>query len=86
MSTHVLTGPEAAAVLGVRVETLRAWRILGTGPAFIRYGGPRGRVRYAPSALDSWMEGRTHQSTGEEAVSSQRRVPVQTLTSEGGTP
>ena len=68
MGTVILTGPQAAKLLGVREQTLRAWRVRGTGPAFIRYGGPKGRVRYAQEALDEWLAHRTFESTSQEVA------------------
>lgn len=40
---------EAAANLRVKPGTLRAWRSLGRGPAYIKVGG---RVRYDPADLE----------------------------------
>lgn len=68
MSTSVLTGPEAAELLGVQEQTLRAWRVKGKGPTYIRYGGPRGRVRYAPNDVEAWLTAQKYNSTSEETV------------------
>ena len=42
----LLTETEAAAILGLRPQTLCAWRCRGQGPAFVRLDG--GRKRRAP--------------------------------------
>jgi len=68
MATQVLTGPQAAELLGVQEQTLRAWRVQGRGPKYIRYGGPRGRVRYAPQDVDDWLAGQKFRSTSEEVA------------------
>jgi predicted DNA-binding transcriptional regulator AlpA len=38
---------EVAALLGVKVSTLRKWRLLRKGPKWLKLGGGRA-VRYAP--------------------------------------
>ena len=52
----LLSAPEAAEYLGLRVQTLNIWRVTG------RYGLPYiklGRlVRYRRSDLDAWLESR----------------------------
>ena len=68
MATQVLTGPQAAEMLGVQEQTLRAWRVKGNGPEYIRYGGPRGRVRYAREDVDAWLAGQKFHSTSEEVA------------------
>jgi len=68
MGQEVLTGPQTAKMLGVQEQTLRAWRVRGTGPDFVRYGGPKGRVRYTLEAIETWIAGRTFGSTSEEVA------------------
>ncbi len=43
----------AAAAVGVSLETLKRWRLNGTGPAFCRLGSRR--VRYRLADLDAWL-------------------------------
>ena len=48
-----LNDREAAAYLGVGVQTLRNWRHLGRGPEYLKLApGPRGRVVYEISGLE----------------------------------
>ena len=68
MATQVISGPEAAALLGVQEQTLRAWRVKGKGPRFFRFGGPRGRVRYSLQEVEAWLQRQSFQSTSEELV------------------
>jgi len=78
MSTELLTGPETARLLKVQPQTLRAWRTRGGGPAYVRLGGPRGRVRYALQDVHAFLAARTHSSTSAEVASGSKR--------EGGRP
>ena len=47
---------EVAARLGVTVAAIRKWRLLRSGPGYIKLGGS---VRYAPSTVAAWVEART---------------------------
>lgn len=42
----LLTDKEAAPLLGVAPATLRSWRCRGIGPAYVKFAGLRGGVRY----------------------------------------
>lgn len=48
-----LSPSELAERLGVPQKTLAEWRSNGTGPAYQRVGR---HVRYAPSAVNAWLE------------------------------
>jgi hypothetical protein len=52
----------AAAALGVRVATMRAWRLNGRGPAFARIGRC---VRYKPSVLAQFVSAGERVSTSD---------------------
>ena len=42
-----LTDIEAAGFLGIAVQTMRNWRHVGKGPAYLKLSpGPRGRIVY----------------------------------------
>jgi len=47
-----LTEAEAAARLGLKVATLRAWRHQGRGPAYVRLGRA---IRYLSSDIDDFL-------------------------------
>ena len=48
---------QAASYLESSQQTLRRWRKLGVGPAYVRM--PGGRVRYRTSDLDAYLESAT---------------------------
>jgi hypothetical protein len=50
---------EAALVLRISPEALRAWRHSGEGPPFIKLGSrPKSRVRYSEADLREWLANR----------------------------
>lgn len=62
----LLDSKEVAAVLGVRVQTIRAWRVRGGGPRFTRLGRGRGcRIVYDLAEVQRWLERNTYASTSE---------------------
>lgn len=66
---RLLRSAEAAALLGVKPQTLAVWRLRGCGPKFIRCGrGPSSPVAYRRSDLDAWLAARTFASTSEETA------------------
>ena len=54
---EALTESDAAARLGLKVATLRAWRHQRRGPAFVRLGRA---IRYLASDLDEFLEANRH--------------------------
>jgi hypothetical protein len=52
-----LTEADAAARLGLKVATLRAWRHQGRGPAFVRLGRA---IRYLAIDVDSFLQANRH--------------------------
>jgi predicted DNA-binding transcriptional regulator AlpA len=48
----LLTRTEAAAILGVKPDTLNHWTWKGTGPESVKVGG---RVKYSRADLASWI-------------------------------
>ncbi len=51
-TTRALTEREVAALLGLSVATLRAWRHRGKGPRFLRLGRS---VRYLPADVADFV-------------------------------
>lgn len=49
---NLWTTERAAAYLGVTRQTIYNWRVLGYGPAAIRY---RGALRFRPEDLTAWV-------------------------------
>jgi predicted DNA-binding transcriptional regulator AlpA len=44
---------ELAAMTGLKVKTLRRWRVFGKGPRFHKLGGS---VRYELRDIEAWLE------------------------------
>jgi len=59
----LLTQREAAALLCLSERTLERFRVVGTGPPFIRAGR---LVRYREDDLESWIASRVVSSTSQE--------------------
>ena len=56
----LISASAAAALLGLRVNTLRRWRIHHNGPRWIRMGdGPRARIFYRSSDVENWLSEHT---------------------------
>jgi len=66
MSSRFLTTAEAAERLRTASQTLRLWRLRGSGPKYIKPS--RSRVLYAEEEIERFLEARTYQSTSEETV------------------
>lgn len=62
-SNEALTESDAAARLGLKVATLRAWRHQNRGPAFLRLGRA---IRYLASDLDEFVNANRHTPSSEE--------------------
>jgi predicted DNA-binding transcriptional regulator AlpA len=50
---RALTDREVASMLGLKVSTLRAWRLRADGPPFVRFGRA---VRYLESDVLHYMQ------------------------------
>ncbi len=57
-----------AKLLGFKVQSVRALRLRGTGPMYIRLGGPNGRVVYRRSDIEEWLSANRFASTSAEHV------------------
>lgn len=55
MNQRVLDDKQAAAKLNVKTQTLRNWRHLGKGPAYLRVG--ERAIRYLESDLEAFLTG-----------------------------
>lgn len=65
----LLKEDRAAELLDVAVKTLQNWRILGTGPRYVKLGpGLRAPVRYRRSALAAYLARCECQSTSDHAT------------------
>ncbi|MFL6263415.1 MAG: helix-turn-helix domain-containing protein [Thermoanaerobaculia bacterium] len=61
---EISTTEEAARFLRLQKQTLEAWRLRGTGPAFLKLGR---RVVYRREALERFMTERERRSTSGQA-------------------
>lgn len=65
---------EVARLLGVSTRTLQWWRQIGDGPPWFKLSrAPRGRVRYARSAVLSYRDGLACRCTGDVLGGAGRR-------------
>jgi excisionase family DNA binding protein len=62
---RLVTTEEAAEYLGVSRWTLARWRVEGSGPRYVKVGGP---VRYDVADLAAWVDERRRQSTREQGT------------------
>lgn len=51
-SQHLLDSNQVADMIGIGPDTLRQYRHLGTGPAFVKLGR---LVRYKPNTVLEWI-------------------------------
>lgn len=62
MQPHLLSTEEASHYLRVARQTMAVWRLTGHGPEFKKLGR---KVVYERTALDAFVNSRTHHSTAE---------------------
>ena len=67
---NLLPTKEAAKALGVAVQTLRAWRGSGKGPAYVRLSA--NRCAYTPRAISDFITARSFHHTAEESTTRPR--------------
>lgn len=61
-TSKLSTSKQLAERLGRSTATLARWRMLGTGPDFVR---PHGVIYYEESAIQAWLDKNRHRSTAE---------------------
>ncbi len=64
-----LRDKDVANMLAISVTTLAKWRQIGYGPDFVKIGY---KIRYATSAVSSWLESKTRTSTAETPARGER--------------
>jgi predicted DNA-binding transcriptional regulator AlpA len=67
---RAITEHEAAAILGLSVATLRAWRQRGIGPRFVKLG--RRAVRYLPSEIQRFVVSNTVSPCADDSESAMK--------------
>lgn len=65
---HLLNEKDAAAILCVKVPTLRRWRWAGKGPRFLKICGA---VRYDPADLEAFINEARRRSTSDPGSGAQ---------------
>ena len=68
-AARLLTEADVALEYGLRVNTLRSWRLTGRGPRFLKLGAS---VRYRRADLEAFLESCARSSTSESARSGGR--------------
>ncbi len=58
----------AAEACDLSYDTLRRYRRMGTGPTYVRIGGPNGPLRYLTADLVEWLKRERFQSRAEEVA------------------
>jgi predicted DNA-binding transcriptional regulator AlpA len=64
-NTILLNEHEAADRLGIKVSTLRRWRVKGSDLPFIRIGG---RIKYADNDIEGYIQSRRVLSTSADVA------------------
>ncbi len=70
--TSLFQTADLARFLGMKAQSIRKWRLTGKGPAYVRLGGPGGRVAYRRCDVDAWMAQHRFTSTAAETVANTR--------------
>jgi predicted DNA-binding transcriptional regulator AlpA len=66
MTTPALKNDEVAAMIGIRPDTLKTWRVQGKGPRYRKIGTSRqGAVYYDRNEVEAWLRAREVQSTSQ---------------------
>jgi len=67
MSPEFLTTAQLARLLHRKDQTIRAWRLRGHGPRYVRLGnGLKAPVVYRWRDIEEWLDERTYRHTAEE--------------------
>jgi hypothetical protein len=67
----LMTEIEVAKQLHVSTASLRRWRVLKRGPAFLKIGG---LVRYRPEDLEAWLNDLATGRSGQNGPSRYLRI------------
>ena len=74
ISASLLTDKDVASMLNLSVSTVRKWRLIGSGPRYVKLGGS---VRYFPADLNEWVVGQRREV---QAVVESPKLPADMLT------
>jgi predicted DNA-binding transcriptional regulator AlpA len=59
---QMIRSPNAARMMGIIPGTLRAWRVIGKGPKYIKVGCT---VFYKESDIKAWLDEREYENTSQ---------------------
>jgi hypothetical protein len=68
----LITSAQFADQLGLKLQTIKKWRVLGIGPEYVRLNGV---VYYEGDKVQAWLAANRHQSTAEYPTSNAARSP-----------
>lgn len=75
LSPDLLTNEEAAALLGIKPNTLEIWRTKGKGPEFVKLGHTKSApIRYLRTKIFEWLERQSFASTSAYAPNAKQAV------------
>jgi hypothetical protein len=71
----LLTNDEAAALLGIKPNTLEIWRCKGKGPRFIKLGREKqSPIRYRRTDVAEWIDQQSFASTSAYSPTAQASI------------
>jgi len=62
---QMIRSPKVARLIGITPGTLRAWRVIGKGPRYIKMGSS---VFYKESEINAWIEEREFENTSQHGM------------------
>ena len=75
LSDDLLTNEEAAALLGIKPNTLEIWRTKGKGPEFVKLGQTKSApIRYLRTKIFEFIEAQSFRSTSAYAPNAKQAV------------
>ncbi|MFG9948002.1 helix-turn-helix domain-containing protein [Pseudomonas aeruginosa] len=75
LNPDLLTNEEAAALLGIKPNTLEIWRTKGKGPEFVKLGQTKSApIRYLRTKIFEFIEAQSFTSTSAYAPNAKQAV------------
>ena len=75
LNPDLLSNEEAAALLGIKPNTLEIWRTKGKGPEFVKLGHTKSApIRYLRTKIFVFIEARSFTSTSAYAPNAKQAV------------
>jgi hypothetical protein len=82
VNEQILTGPETAKWLRVKLRTLDHWRLRGVGPPYVAIGGRR---YYRKADIEHFIKSNVHKMSGRRGTA-MRVKAGRALNTEGAAP